>query len=176
MRWAIDLTHSRITFAVKHLGISTVRGTFDTFSGTIDETDGVISGADVTIDVASLNTGTAQRDDHLRSADFFDVATYPTATFRLLSATRTGENLTAQGELTIRGVTKPVTLTGEIGGPAKDPWGNTKVSATLSTTLPRKEWGLTWNAVLESGGVLVSEDVKLDIELQAAPLAAEVAA
>jgi polyisoprenoid-binding protein YceI len=169
MRWAIDLTHSQITFAVKHLGISTVRGTFDAFSGTIDEQDGVISGADITIDVASLNTGTAQRDDHLRSADFFDVTNHPTANFRLLSAQRTGENLTAQGELTIRGVTKPVTLTGEIGGPAKDPWGNTKVSATLSTKLPRKEWGLTWNATLETGGLLVSEDVKLDIELQAAP-------
>lgn len=176
MRWAIDLTHSQITFAVKHLGISTVRGTFDAFSGTIDETDGVISGADISIDVASLNTGTAQRDDHLRSADFFDVSTFPTATFRLLSATRQGTDLTAQGELTIRGISKPVTLTGEIGGPAKDPWGNTKVSATLSTKLPRKEWGLTWNAVLESGGVLVSEDVTLDIELQAAPVAAEIAA
>lgn len=172
MRWAIDLSHSQITFAVKHLGISTVRGTFDAFSGTIDETDGTITGAEVTIDVASLNTGTGQRDDHLRSADFFDVTNHPTATFRLLEATRTGNDLSARGELTIRGVTKPVTLTGEIGGPAKDPWGNTKVSATLSTKLPRKEWGLTWNATLETGGLLVSEDVKLDIELQAAPQAA----
>lgn len=169
MRWAIDLTHSQITFAAKHLGISTVRGTFGAFSGTIEEQDGVISGAEISIDVASLNTGTAQRDDHLRSADFFDVASHPTATFRLLSTERSGNDLTATGELTIRGTTKPVTLTGEIGGPAKDPWGNTKVSATLSTKLPRKEWGLTWNTVLETGGLLVSEDVKLDIELQAAP-------
>ncbi len=169
MRWAIDLTHSQITFAVKHLGISTVRGTFDAFSGTIDEQDGVVSAAEISIDVASLNTGTAQRDDHLRSADFFDVATHPTATFRLLSADRVGNALQCTGELTIRGITKPVALTGEIGGPAKDPWGNTKVSATLSTKLPRKEWGLVWNATLETGGLLVSEDVKLDIELQAAP-------
>lgn len=169
MRWAIDLTHSQITFAVKHLGISTVRGTFDAFAGSIEEQDGVVSGAEISIDVASLNTGTAQRDDHLRSADFFDVATHPTATFRLLSTERKGNDLAATGELTIRGITKPVTLTGEIGGPAKDPWGNTKVSATLSTKLPRKEWGLTWNATLETGGLLVSEDVKLDIELQAAP-------
>lgn len=169
MRWAIDRTHSQITFAVKHLGISTVRGTFDAFSGTIDEQDGVVSGAEITIDVASLSTGTTQRDDHLRSGDFFDVATHPTATFRLLSTERSGADLKATGELTIRGITRPVSLTGEIGGPAKDPWGNTKVSATLSTKLPRKEWGLTWNATLETGGLLVSEDVKLDIELQAAP-------
>jgi len=173
MRWAIDLTHSQITFAVKHLGISTVRGTFDRFDGTIDETDGTVNGAHITIDVASLNTGTAQRDDHLRSGDFFDVSNHPTATFVLTETTRTGNELSAIGDLTIRGITKSVTLTGEIGGPAKDPWGNTKVSATLSTRLPRKEWGLTWNATLETGGLLVSEDVKLDIELQAAPTPAE---
>jgi polyisoprenoid-binding protein YceI len=172
MRWAIDLTHSQITFAVKHLGISTVRGTFGNFSGTIDETDGTVTGAEIAIDVASLNTGTAQRDDHLRSPDFFDVANHPTATFVLREATRSGSDLSATGDLTIRGITRPVALTGEIGGPAKDPWGNTKVSATLSTRLPRKEWGLTWNATLETGGLLVSEDVKLDIELQAAPQAA----
>jgi polyisoprenoid-binding protein YceI len=169
MRWAVDLSHSQITFAVKHLGISTVRGTFDSFSGTIDEQDGAVHGAEISIDVASLSTGSSQRDEHLRSADFFDVANHPTAAFRLLSADRTGQELSATGELTIRGITKPVTLTGEIGGPAKDPWGNTKVSATLSTKLPRKDWGLTWNATLETGGLLVSEDVKLDIELQAAP-------
>lgn len=173
MRWAIDLTHSQITFAVKHLGISTVRGTFDRFDGTIDEDNGTVNGAHITIDVASLNTGTAQRDDHLRSGDFFDVENHPTATFVLKETTRTGNELSAIGDLTIRGITKPVTLTGEIGGPAKDPWGNTKVSATLSTKLPRKEWGLTWNATLETGGLLVSEDVKLDIELQAAPAPAD---
>jgi polyisoprenoid-binding protein YceI len=173
MRWAIDLTHSQITFAVKHLGISTVRGTFDRFDGTIDEDNGTVNGAHITIDVASLNTGTAQRDDHLRSGDFFDVGHHPTATFVLKETTRTGNELKAIGDLTIRGITKPVTLTGEIGGPAKDPWGNTKVSATLSTRLPRKEWSLTWNATLETGGLLVSEDVKLDIELQAAPAPVE---
>jgi polyisoprenoid-binding protein YceI len=97
------------------------------------------------------------------------VAEFPTATFRLLKAVRTGAEFVAEGELTLRGVTKPVTLKGEIGGPAKDPWGNTKVSATLSTTISRKEWGLVWNAALESGGVLVSDTVKLDLEIQAAP-------
>ncbi len=169
MKWAIDPAHSQITFSVRHMGISTVRGTFDTISGTIDENDGTISGADVSIDVASLSTGATQRDDHLRSADFFDVATYPTASFRLLNTERTGETLKAHGELTLRGVTKPVALTGEVGGPAKDPWGNTKVSATLSTKISRKEWGLTWNAALEAGGVLVSDNVTLELEVQAAP-------
>jgi polyisoprenoid-binding protein YceI len=169
MKWAIDPAHSQITFSVKHMGISTVRGSFGTLSGTIDENDGVISGADVAVDVATLNTGSTQRDDHLRSADFFDVTTFPTATFRLVSTERDGESLKAHGELTIRGITKPVAFTGEVGGPAKDPWGNTKVSATLSTKISRKEWGLTWNAALEAGGVLVSDDVKLELEVQAAP-------
>ena len=173
MLWAIDPTHSQITFAVKHLGISTVRGTFETLSGTIDESDNNVTGVDVTIDVASLSTGTTQRDEHLRSADFFDVAQFPTATFRLLKAVRTDAEFSAEGELTLRGITKPITLKGEIGGPAKDPWGNTKVSATLSTTISRKEWGLVWNAALESGGVLVSDTVKLDLEIQAAPAPVE---
>lgn len=169
MKWAIDPAHSQITFSVKHMGISTVRGSFETISGTIDENDGTINGAEVAIDVASLSTGSSQRDDHLRSADFFDVSTFPTATFRLLKTERSGDELKAHGELTLRGVTKPVALTGEVGGPAKDPWGNTKVSATLSTKISRKEWGLTWNAALEAGGVLVSDDVKLELEVQAAP-------
>ena len=172
MQWAIDPTHSQITFSVKHLGISTVRGSFEKISGTIDEQNGIVAGADITIDVASISTGGGQRDDHLKSADFFDVANHPTATFRVTNAERSGDQLTAHGELTLRGVTKPVALKGEIGGPAKDPWGNTKVSATLSGKISRKEWGLTWNAALESGGVLVSDDVKLDVEVQAAPVAA----
>ena len=171
MQWAIDPTHSQITFSVKHLGISTVRGSFEKISGTIDEADGAVAGADITIDVSSITTGGGQRDDHLKSADFFDVENHPTATFRVTNAERSGDQLTAHGELTLRGVTKPVALKGEIGGPAKDPWGNTKVSATLSGKISRKEWGLVWNAALESGGVLVSDDVKLDVEVQAAPAA-----
>ncbi len=169
MRWAIDPAHSQITFAVKHLGISTVRGSLDTISGTIEEDDNTVTGVDVSIDMTSLSTGSAQRDEHLRSADFFDVGEYPTANFKLTKAVKTGEALSAEGELTMHGVTKPVTLTGEIGGPAKDPWGNTKVSATLATTISRKDWGLVWNAALESGGVLVSDSVKLELEVQAAP-------
>lgn len=169
MQWVIDPAHSQIQFAVKHLGISTVRGTFDQFSGTITEENGQAAAVTVTVDLASLDTGNAQRDGHLRSPDFFDVENHPTATFALTQFERTGDAVTATGDLTIRGITKPVTLTGDIGGPAKDPWGNQKVSATLETKIPRKEWGLVWNVALEAGGVLVSEDVKLSIDIQAQP-------
>lgn len=168
MQWAIDTAHSQISFAVKHLGISTVRGTFPSFTGTIEENDGVVSAVAVDIDMSSINTGGGQRDDHLRSADFFDSATHPHAKFRLSSLQRSGDDVTATGDLTIRDVTHPVTLKGELAGPAKDPWGNQKVSATLETKISRKEWGLVWNATLETGGVLVSDEVKITIDVQAA--------
>lgn len=176
MQWAIDLSHSQIQFSAKHMGISTVRGTFETFEGTIEEVDGVVSSVNVEIDVASLNTGSGQRDGHLKSADFFDVENHPKATFRLSKFERNGDDVTAVGDLTIRGNTHAVTLTGEIGGPSKDPWGNEKVSASLNTKISRKEWGLVWNVALEAGGVLVSDEIKLSIEVQAAPVLAEVAA
>ena len=131
MQWTFDPAHSQVHFSVKHLGISTVRGTFQQFSGTLDETGGTATSVAVSIDMASLNTGNALRDGHLKSPDFFDVAAHPTATFALTSFERAGDAVSARGDLTIKGVTKPVTLTGEIGGPAKDPWGNQKVSAKL---------------------------------------------
>jgi polyisoprenoid-binding protein YceI len=171
MQWSLDPAHSQIQFAVKHMGISTVRGTFQQFSGTIEDDNGTVKSVTVDIDMASLSTGNEQRDGHLKSADFFDVENHPKASFTLTSFTRTGDEATATGELTIRGLTKPVTLTGEIGGPAKDPWGNQKVSAELETKISRKEWGLVWNVALEAGGVLVSDDVKLRIDVQAAPAA-----
>jgi polyisoprenoid-binding protein YceI len=169
MQWVIDPAHSQIQFSVKHLGISTVRGTFGQFTGSIDEENGSAKSVTVDIDVASLTTGNEQRDGHLRSADFFDVENHPKASFTLTSFERSGDDVTATGDLTIRGTTKPVTLKGEMGGPATDPWGNQKVSATLETKIPRKEWGLVWNVALEAGGVLVSEDVKLSIDVQAQP-------
>jgi polyisoprenoid-binding protein YceI len=169
MKWVLDPAHSQVQFSVKHLGISTVRGTFDAFSGSIDEENGQATAVTVEIDVASLDTGNEQRDGHLRSADFFDVENHPKATFSLTKFERSGDEVTATGDLTIRGTTKPVTLKGEIGGPATDPWGNQKVSATLETKIARKEWGLVWNVALEAGGVLVSDDVKLSIDIQAQP-------
>jgi len=169
MKWVLDPAHSQVQFSVKHLGISTVRGTFDAFSGSIDEENGQATAVTVEIDVASLDTGNEQRDGHLRGADFFDVENHPKATFSLTKFERSGDDVIATGDLTIRGTTKPVTLKGEIGGPAKDPWGNQKVSATLETKIARKEWGLVWNVALEAGGVLVSDDVKLSIDIQAQP-------
>ena len=169
MKWVLDPAHSQVQFSVKHLGISTVRGTFDAFSGSIDEENGQATAVTVEIDVASLDTGNGQRDGHLKSPDFFDVENHPKATFSLTKFERSGDEVTATGDLTIRGTTKPVTLKGEIGGPAKDPWGNQKVSATLETKIARKEWGLVWNVALEAGGVLVSDDVKLSIDIQAQP-------
>ena len=169
MKWVLDPAHSQVQFSVKHLGISTVRGTFDAFSGSIDEENGQATAVTVEIDVASLDTGNEQRDGHLRSADFFDVENHPKATFSLTKFERSGDDVIATGDLTIRGSTKPVTLKGEIGGPATDPWGNQKVSATLETKIARKEWGLVWNVALEAGGVLVSDDVKLSIDIQAQP-------
>jgi polyisoprenoid-binding protein YceI len=168
-KWILDPAHSQVQFSVKHLGISTVRGTFQQFSGSIVEENGQATAATIEIDVASLNTGNDQRDGHLRSADFFDAENFPKATFSLTKFERAGDDVTATGDLTIRGITKPVTLKGDIGGPAKDPWGNQKVSATLETKLPRKEWGLVWNVALEAGGMLVSEDVRLSIDIQAQP-------
>jgi polyisoprenoid-binding protein YceI len=171
MKWTIDPSHSQIQFAVKHLGISTVRGTFGQFEGTIEEENGAVSSVSVDITLASVNTGSEQRDGHLQGEDFFDVAKYPTASFRLTSFARHGDEATATGDLTMHGMTAPVTLTGEIGGKATDPWGNTKVSAELTAKLSRKAWGLTWNAALEAGGVLVSDEVKLTIDVQAAAAA-----
>ncbi len=172
MQWDLDTEHSQIQFSVKHLGISTVRGTFQQFSGSITEENGVVSAVQVDIDTASVNTGMGQRDEHLRSGEFFSTAEHPTATFSLTTFEKHGDDVTARGDLTIRGVTQPITLKGEINGPAKDPWGNQKVSATLETKISRKEWGLVWNAALETGGVLVSDDVKLTIDVQAAQTAA----
>ncbi|MEN9508597.1 MAG: hypothetical protein RLZZ621_1160 [Gemmatimonadota bacterium] len=171
MSWSFDPAHSQIQFAVKHLGISTVRGVFERFTGTIEEENGTPKAVSVEIDIASLTTNNEQRDVHLRSADFFDADQFPKATFALTNFSRSGDTVTATGELTIRGITKPVTLTGEVGGPATDPWGNQKVSAELETKISRKEFGLTWNVALEAGGVLVSDDVKIRIDVQAAPAA-----
>ncbi len=170
MKWAIDLSHSQIQFAVKHLGISTVRGTFDQFEGTIDEENGHVTGATVDIDVASVNTGNAMRDGHLRSGELFHTEQFPKAHFRLTSFSKTGDDVLAVGELTLLGETHPVELRGELNGPVKDPWGNQKVSASLTTTISRKVWGLVYNGVLETGGLMLSDEIKMTIEVQAAAL------
>lgn len=173
--YQIDPAHTGVEFAVKHMMVATVRGRFTEVAGTVTEDDrGVV--VDVTIPAASINTGVAQRDEHLRSADFFDVATHPELRYtgRLASGSIT-EGGRLEGELTIRGVTRPVTLEVEALGEGKDPWGNLKRGYTATGKLSRSDFGLTWNQALETGGVLVSDAVKitLDVQLQqAAPVAA----
>jgi polyisoprenoid-binding protein YceI len=168
MLWTIDPTHSLVEFSVKHMAISTVKGRFTQFtaSGATNE-DGVPTALSMEIDAASISTNNDQRDGHLRSPDFFDAATHPTLTFRSTKVTGTRDALTIVGELTIRGVTQPITLKGSIVEPVKDPWGNPRTSLEVSGALSRSAFGLTWNQALEFGGVLVSDEVKLHLEAQA---------
>ena len=176
MRWTIDTTHAEVEFSAKHLMISTVKGRFRTFSATGETNpDGTIKGMEMTIDAASLDTNVQQRDDPLKSADFFDVANHPNLTFRSTKVTHQGDQLTIVGDLTIRGTTRPVTLTGEYTAPAKDPWGNLRAALEVSTKINRKDWGLVWNMALEAGGVVVSEEVKLHIAAEATAVAEPVA-
>ena len=169
MTWNLDPAHSSIQFAVKHMVISTVRGSFNEFAidAEIDETDLARSRATVRIAAASLSTGNNDRDAHLRSGDFFDAETHPELVFvtRAIEP-RGGDDYRITGDLTIRGVSRPITLEGEIQGPVKDPWGGTRFGLSASGKLNRKEYGLDWNAVLEAGGLLVGDDVKLSIETE----------
>lgn len=166
--WVIDGTHSQIGFTVRHL-VSKVKGTFGEFSGTIVTTDNPLdTKVSVTIQVASVDTKVADRNGHLLSADFFDVENFPTATFESTAVRYEGEQLLVDGDLTIRGITKPVTLPVEFGGIAKNPYGQTVAGAETSVTIDREAFGLTWNTALETGGVLVGKDVSLFIEIEAA--------
>jgi polyisoprenoid-binding protein YceI len=166
--WTLDPAHSRAEFAVRHLMISTVRGTIPLRSGKAvrDDDDITKSIVEAELDVTQLTTGAADRDAHLRSADFFDVANHPTIRFVGGDIEKTEDGLRVHGELTIRGATRPVVLDVELLGEAKDPWGNTKAAATATTTFDRRDFGLTWNAALETGGVLVAEKVRVTLELQ----------
>lgn len=163
--WQIDPAHTSVEFGVKHMMISTVRGSFKDVSGAVTPADRPT--VSVTIPVATIDTGVGQRDDHLRSADFFDVANHPEMTFTgtLVEGTIEEGGLLA-GDLTIRGTTKPVTLEVESNGEMKDPWGNIKLGFTATGTINRTEFGLTWNQLLEAGGIAVGEKVKLTIDVQ----------
>lgn len=171
--WTIDPTHSLVEFSTKHMMITTVKGRFTDVAGTIvtNDENPAQSRTDVTIQVASLTTGTDQRDEHLRSADFFDVQQFPTLTFRSTriegEARKPGDEFVVVGDLTIRDVTKEVRLDATFEGTGRDPWGNEKASFSATTKIDRREFGLTWNAALETGGVLVANDIKLAIEVQA---------
>ena len=158
-KMTIDNTHSEIGFKVKHLMISTVKGNFGTFSGGVEE-DGNVS---VSMNVNSINTSYADRDSHLKSADFFNSEEFPTIDF---SGKMTEDMNTITGEITIKGITKEVTLNTEYNGMSVDPWGNTKHGWEITGTINRTDFGLVWNAPLETGGVLVGEEVKLIMDIQ----------
>lgn len=165
-RYEIDKSHSNIGFSVKHLMVTTVRGRFAEFSGWVegDAGDPTSARAEVEIDAASIDTNDVNRDNHLRSADFFDAAGNPKLAWKLTSVRPRGEAYDVTGDLTIRGVTHPVTLRAEIEGPISDPFGNQRLSVSATGEISRKEWGLTWNVGLETGGVLVSDKVKLIVD------------
>ena len=171
VKWAIDPAHSEVQFKVKHLMISTVTGNFTQFDGGIEQEGADFSNAKINFsaNVASINTGNEQRDGHLKAADFFDAENHPSMTFASSTIEKKDDsNYLVHGDLTIRGISKPVVLTVEHTGIAKDPWGNEKAGFNLSGKLNRNDWNLSWNAPLEAGGVLVSEEVRLLAEIQLA--------
>ena len=168
--WSIDPDHSSIGFTVRHMMVSNVKGTFGTFNGAaeVDEKDITRSKISVTIDTASINTGVLKRDEHLRSADFFDMTKYPTMTYVSKKVEKSGnDRLKIYGDLTLRGITKPVVL--DVEGPTKvykDPQGKLRRGASAAATINRKDFGLTWNKVIEAGGVLVGEEVNISLEAE----------
>lgn len=165
--WVLDPAHSEVTFSLRHMMISKVRGEFGLKSATIEAPANPLE-AKVTasVDAASISTGDQNRDNHLRSADFFDVETYPTIDFVSTGVRYEGGDFLVDGDLTMHGVTKPVTFELEFGGFGTDPYGNYKAGATAKTVVNREDFGLTWNAALESGGVLVGKDVTITLDLQ----------
>jgi len=168
--WSIDPDHSNVGFKVRHLMVSNVKGNFEKFSGTVDLNDKDItkSKVEVSIDTNSINTNVQKRDDHLRSADFFDVAKYPAMTFVSKKVAKAGKDkLKVTGDLTLHGVTRQVVL--DVEGPSKeskDPWGNIRKGATATTKINRKDFGLVWNTALETGGVAVGEEVTITLEIE----------
>lgn len=169
MTWQIDSAHSHIYFTARHMMISKVRGQFESFSGSVqyDEENPTRTAVDIEVDINSINTREEQRDTHLKSPDFFDAATYPVMRFKSTAVEKTGEDTAKlHGDLTIRGVTKPVTLDVDYAGQAKSPWGTISAGFSATSTINRKEWGLNWNQALETGGVLVGDKIQIEIELE----------
>ena len=177
MSWEIDASHSQATFSVKHMMVSTVRGHFKVLSGHlhIDEQNPQNSWVEAQVDAASIDTRDERRDGHLRSADFFDVQTYPTITFKSTRVEHiSGNEYNVTGDLAMHGVTRPVTFKAEYFGQGKNPWGLTVAGLSAKTKINRKDWGLNWNQTLETGGWLVSEDVTIEIDLETVQKPAEV--
>ena len=167
--YVIDASHTTLGFSTRHAMVTTVRGQFNDFEGTarVDAQNAAASKVDLTIQANSISTANADRDAHLTSADFFDAETYPTLRFVSTDVQRDGEDWVITGDFTIRDVTRPLTITFEPTGSARDPFGNLRIGFEGQTTINRKDWGLTWNAALETGGVLVSEKIKLQFDVSA---------
>lgn len=168
--WNIDTTHTSVEFVVTHMMFTKVRGKFDALEGTInyDPANPANSSVNVTINAASINTGVADRDNHLRSADFLNVEKFPTLTFVSTRVVPKGENqATITGDLTIAGVTRSVSFDATFEGTGKNPWGKTVAAFSATTKINREDFGLTWNVVLEAGGVLVSKEITINMEVQA---------
>lgn len=170
MTWTIDTAHSSVSFKARHLGLSKVRGQFTSFRGEIegDPTDITTAKARVEVDLASVDSGSPDRDAHLKSPDFFDVENHPTMIFESTSVVRDGDDYKVVGDLTVRGISREVELAYEHGGEATDPYGNRKIGGTLTGTIKRSDWDLTWNVSLDTGGWLVSDNVTIEIDLQVA--------
>lgn len=167
--WEVDTTHSEVGFSIRHIMVSKVKGKFERFNATFVTPENPLeTKITASAEVASINTNQPDRDGHLRTGDFFDAETYPTIDFVSTGARAKGDDFLVDGDLTIKGVTKPVTFTVEFGGFATDPYGNYKFGATATTKINREDFGLTYNAALETGGVLLGNDVTITIELQAA--------
>jgi polyisoprenoid-binding protein YceI len=168
--WNIDPAHSNAAFKIKHMMISNVKGSFNGLSGTLteDTTDPTRSQVEATIDLSTVSTGDTNRDTHLKSADFFDVEHNPHMTFRSTKVEKKGnQEYAVTGDLTIHGVTKPVTFAVEgPSEPGKDPWGNTRIGLEATTKISRKDFGLTYNAALETGGILIGDDVQITLDVQ----------
>jgi polyisoprenoid-binding protein YceI len=169
--WTIDLLHSNVNFAIKHLGISTVRGRFDDFAGTIvaDAADPKKWSVDVTIQTASINTGIKMRDDHLRNADFFDVEKYPQITFKSTRVEKRRGGFVARGTLTMHGVSKEITLPFTVAGPIKDPRTGGRIGIETRVRLNRQDYGLKYHQVLDNGALALANDVDIEIGLEATP-------
>jgi polyisoprenoid-binding protein YceI len=167
--WKIDPSHSRVEFAVKHLMISSVKGLFSDVEGEIEihASDPARSSVTASIKTASIDTRTGQRDDHLRSADFLDAANYPEITFKSKRITGDASEFKVVGDLTIHGVTREVALEATNEGSVKDPWGGERIGFSARTKFDRRDFGLNWNQAIESGGVLVGQEVKVSIEIEA---------
>ncbi len=173
-KWVLDLAHSELNFKVKHLMISNVKGSFRKFEGSINGKDLTASPVSVKIDASSIFTNDDARDGHLKNADFFDVDHHKDIVFNSTSFKKVdAENYKLTGKLTIKGISKEVTLDAEFGGINKDPWGNEKAAFSFNGKINRKDWGLNWNAALESGGVLVSDEVHINGDVQLMKTAVE---